>query len=85
VGSSFAIPAGRGHAQGSATAGQGHFVQRWWNLNTVSSYLRNNAHTLVNYGARHRKGLPISSSIAEFRGEPGCQLPYGQEATDALD
>ena len=32
---------------------------------TVSSYLRNNAHTLVNYGARHRKGLPISSSIAE--------------------
>src|ERR1700687_1259220 len=37
----------------------------WWNLNTVSSYLRNNAHTLVNYGARHRKGLPISSGIAE--------------------
>jgi hypothetical protein len=36
----------------------------WWNLNTVSSYLRNNAHTLVNYSARHRKGLPISS-IAE--------------------
>ena len=37
----------------------------WWNLNTVCSYLRNNARTLVNYGARYRKGLPISSSIAE--------------------
>ncbi|CAE6857514.1 hypothetical protein R69927_07340 [Paraburkholderia domus] len=42
------------------------FKTLWWNLNTVSSYLRNNAHTLVNYSARHRKGLPISSSIAEF-------------------
>jgi hypothetical protein len=41
------------------------FGTLWWNLNTVSCYLRNNAHTLVNYGARHRKGLPISSSIAE--------------------
>jgi len=41
------------------------FKRLWWNLNTVSSYLRNNAHMLVNYGARHRKGLPISSSIAE--------------------
>jgi hypothetical protein len=34
------------------------------NLNIVSGDLRNTAHTLVNYGARHRKGLPISS-IAE--------------------
>ncbi|WP_167760340.1 ISKra4 family transposase [Paraburkholderia pallida] len=41
------------------------FSTLWWNLNTVSCYLRNNAHTLVNYGARHRNGLPISSSIAE--------------------
>ncbi|SOE54386.1 hypothetical protein SAMN05446635_0712 [Burkholderia sp. OK233] len=41
------------------------FKTLWWNLNTVSSYLRNNARTLVNYSARHRKGLPISSSIAE--------------------
>jgi hypothetical protein len=41
------------------------FSTLWWNLNTVCGYLRNNAHTLVNYGARHRKGLPISSSIAE--------------------
>ncbi|HRO60409.1 MAG TPA: hypothetical protein PK177_14790 [Burkholderiaceae bacterium] len=41
------------------------FGTLWWNLNTVSGYLRNNARTLVNYGARHRKGLPISSSIAE--------------------
>ena len=28
-------------------------------------YIDNNAGTLVNYGARYRKGLPISSSIAE--------------------
>ena len=41
------------------------FKTLWWNLNTISSYLKNNARTLVNYGARHRKGLPISSSIAE--------------------
>ncbi len=37
----------------------------WWNLNTVSSYLRNNARTLINYLARNRKGMPISNSIAE--------------------
>jgi hypothetical protein len=41
------------------------FNTLWWNLNTVSSYLKNNGRTLVNYGARHRKGLPISSGIAE--------------------
>ena len=41
------------------------FKTLWWNLNTVSSYLKKNGGTLVNYGARHRKGLPISSSIAE--------------------
>ena len=41
------------------------FKTLWWNLNRVSSYLRNNAHTLVNYGTRHRKRLPVSSSIAE--------------------
>nr|WP_323123722.1 hypothetical protein [Burkholderia alba] len=41
------------------------FSTLWWNLNTVSGYLRNNAHTLVNYGARYRRGIPISSSIAE--------------------
>ena len=41
------------------------FSTLWWNLRSVSGYIRNNASTLVNYGARHRKGLPISSSIAE--------------------
>jgi hypothetical protein len=41
------------------------FNTLWWNLNNASSYLKKNARTLVNYGARHRKGLPISSSIAE--------------------
>jgi hypothetical protein len=40
------------------------FKTLWWNLNSVSNYLKSNVRTLVNYGARHRKGLPISSSIA---------------------
>jgi hypothetical protein len=37
----------------------------WWNLHGITRYLRNNTPVLVNYGARYRKGLPISSSIAE--------------------
>jgi hypothetical protein len=37
----------------------------WWNLRRLYCYIDNNAGTLVNYGARYRKGLPISSSIAE--------------------
>ena len=37
----------------------------WWNLHRLSCYIDNNAGTLVNYGARYHKGLPISSSIAE--------------------
>lgn len=37
----------------------------WWNLRRLYYYLENNASTLVNYGTRYRKGLPISSSIAE--------------------
>lgn len=41
------------------------FHTLWWKLNAIFEYLRRNAHTLVNYGALHRKGLPISSSIAE--------------------
>ena len=36
----------------------------WWNLQKVAGYIRDNP-GLVNYGSRHRKGLPISSSIAE--------------------
>jgi hypothetical protein len=36
-----------------------------WNLQGISGYIRNNDRTLVNYGARHRKGLAISSSVAE--------------------
>ena len=47
------------------TRAEYEFSTLWWNLNTVSGYLRNNAHTLVNYVARYRRGLPISSSIAE--------------------
>jgi hypothetical protein len=37
----------------------------WWNLRRLHFYIDNNAGTLVNYSARYRKGLPISSSIAE--------------------
>ena len=37
----------------------------WWNLRRLYCYIENNAGSLVNYGARYRKGLPISSSIAE--------------------
>jgi hypothetical protein len=37
----------------------------WWNLRRLYFYIDNNAGTLVNYVARYRKGLPISSSIAE--------------------
>ena len=37
----------------------------YWNLRRLYFYVENNAGTLVNYGARYRKGLPISSSIAE--------------------
>ena len=37
----------------------------WWNLLRLYCYIENKADTLVNYGARYHKGLPISSSIAE--------------------
>jgi hypothetical protein len=35
------------------------------NMRRLYYYIENNAHTLVNYGMRDHKGLPISSSIAE--------------------
>lgn len=41
------------------------FSTLWWNLSRVGGYVRNNAGSLVNYGARHRRGLPINSSVAE--------------------
>ena len=37
----------------------------YWNLRRLYFYIENNAGTLVNYGMRYYKGLPISSSIAE--------------------
>ena len=37
----------------------------WWNLRQTYWYLEGNARYLVNYGRRYRKGLPISSAIAE--------------------
>jgi hypothetical protein len=36
-----------------------------WNVRIVRRYLEMNRHYLVNYGVRYRKGLPISSGIAE--------------------
>src|ERR1700709_1607973 len=36
----------------------------YWNLRRLYFYIENNAGTLVNYGMRYHKGLPISS-IAE--------------------
>ncbi|SAL87126.1 hypothetical protein AWB68_08286 [Caballeronia choica] len=41
------------------------FHTLWWKLNATFEDLRRNAHTLVNYGARRRKGLHIGRSIAE--------------------
>ena len=37
----------------------------FWNLRRLYVYIENNAGSLVNYGMRHNKGQPISSSIAE--------------------
>ena len=37
----------------------------WWNLRGTCFYLEANKRYLVNYGARYRSGLPISSGIAE--------------------
>ena len=51
---------------GSLMARAGYeFSTLWCNLHRVSCYVKNNAGTLVNYGARHRKSLPISCRIAE--------------------
>src|SRR5215813_9757944 len=40
------------------------FGTLWWNLNGALCYIRHNP-GLVNYASRYRKGLPVSSSIAE--------------------
>ena len=41
------------------------FSTLWWNLRKACCYVRSHERFLVNYGARYRKGLPISSAIAE--------------------
>ena len=61
------------------------FRTLWWNLHGIACYLRNNAPSLVNYGARHRNGLPISSSIRRVGGQSSGEPAHGQETTDALD
>jgi len=35
----------------------------WWNLRRLYFYFENNAGTLVNYGSRYRKGLPIAAAL----------------------
>ena len=37
----------------------------WWNVRKACGYVRGHSPYLVNYAARYRKGLPISSAIAE--------------------
>ena len=37
----------------------------WWNLREIFWYLESNERYMVNYSRRHRKGLPISSAMAE--------------------
>lgn len=37
----------------------------WWNLRGTYWYLDSNRQYLFNYGLRYRRGMPISSSIAE--------------------
>jgi hypothetical protein len=37
----------------------------WWNLRGTYWFLESNGQYLVNYGWRYRRGMPISSSIAE--------------------
>jgi hypothetical protein len=41
------------------------FSTLYWNLRRLYFYIETDAGTLVNYGMRYHKGLPISSSIAE--------------------
>ena len=54
-----------------------------WNCGDLWRYLTNNVDALINYGARYRSRLPISSSRAE-----GCvdeiASAYGQEAANAM-
>jgi hypothetical protein len=43
-------------------------LDRWtlsWNVRKVSAYIRSHTRFLLDYGATHRRGLPISSGIAE--------------------
>ena len=37
----------------------------WWNLRGTYWYLESSGQYLINYGSRYRRGMPISSSIAE--------------------
>lgn len=41
------------------------FSPLWWNLRNACGYIRGHTQYLVSYGAPYRKGLPISSGIAE--------------------
>jgi hypothetical protein len=55
-----------GTIEASLLAKQGYKSSTlWWNLRRLYFYIDNNAGMLVNYSARYRTGLSISSSIAE--------------------
>jgi hypothetical protein len=41
------------------------FSTLWWNPRKACCYVRSHERVLVDYGARYRKGLPISSATAE--------------------
>jgi hypothetical protein len=41
------------------------FSPLWWNVRNACGYIRGHTQYLVNDGARSRKGLPFSSSIAK--------------------
>jgi len=43
----------------------GPFTTLWWNLRQTYWYLESNHQYMVNYARRYRKGLPISSAMAE--------------------
>lgn len=59
----------------------------WWNLRRLYFYIDNNAGTLANYGARYRKGLPISSiadSAVNHRMAKKQQMRWTDEGAHCL-
>ena len=53
------------HDMFSVAAEDSAHMALWWNLRRTYWYLESNRQYLVNYGWLYRRGMPISSSIAE--------------------